>query len=74
VMDEQTDQGWRSAGDLGSWDQAEVQPYERTAPAPPRSDRERRDRSEEDRRRFFPALTQIAIARPHIDVAEKQTP
>jgi len=50
--------GWRSAGDLGSWDQAEVKPYERTASAPPRSDR-KRDRSEEGRR-FFRRGPEIA--------------
>jgi hypothetical protein len=40
--------GWHSANEIGSWDDAEVQPYERTAPAPPRSDR--RDESDHDER------------------------
>jgi hypothetical protein len=42
---------WRSAGDLGLYENVEPEPWERTTPAPPRSDPKRRDRSEEDRRR-----------------------
>jgi hypothetical protein len=41
--------GWVSAADLGLFEDVEPEPWERTAPAPPRSDRKRnrRDRSEE---------------------------
>jgi hypothetical protein len=37
---------WRSAGEIGPWDQVEPEPWEWTAPAPPRS--HRRDESDHD--------------------------
>jgi hypothetical protein len=52
--------GWRSAGDLGLFEDAETEPWEQTAPAPPRSDPKRRVRSQEDRRFSLATLRQHA--------------
>jgi hypothetical protein len=41
---------WHSAGDLGLYEDTEVQPWERTAPAPPRSDRRDESDHDDDRR------------------------
>jgi hypothetical protein len=53
---------WRSAGDFGLYEDAKVQPYERTAPARPRSDRNRRNRFGTESE-FSPRNTTRAIRR-----------
>jgi hypothetical protein len=58
--------GWRSAGDLGLFEDAETEPWEQTAPAPPRSDPKRRVRSQEDRR------FSLATLRQHADRASQR--
>jgi hypothetical protein len=49
---------WRSAGEIGLYEDAEPEPWERTAPAPPRSDR--RDKSDhDDDQLFFQAVPRV---------------
>jgi hypothetical protein len=57
------DSRWLSAGDLGLCENVEPEPWERTAPAPPRSDRRDESDHDDDRRFFFGRCPRVPLGR-----------
>jgi hypothetical protein len=52
--------GWHSAGEIGRWDQVEVQPYERTTEDPDQLERAQPQRDRRERERGSPVTTECA--------------